>query len=85
MAKDARGHGSNGVLAPNAQNTAPSPAAGLLRKSFQNIYGGNQQAAQALASGPKSAPVPTHDAMEYYSPPQGPSHSWGNKEWGTKR
>lgn len=34
MAKDARGHGSNGKLAPNAQNTAAG-----VRKSFQSIYG----------------------------------------------
>lgn len=89
--KDAKGHGSNNKLAPNATNKA----SGNLRQSFQKLYGGrpntsppgdrtlgadsgsgssvtfgghggdwgNMQAAQNLASGPKSAPVDVHDAM----------------------
>lgn len=69
MAKDAKGHGSNA----KGGNSGPMAAVYTAQKAAFANRGMNraaeqvqsdQEAARALASGPKSAPAPVHDAMK---------------------
>lgn len=79
MAKDAHGHGSNAGdrRATRLANNAVTRAANQLKGSKPSPYSpittqrmngsgpvsSNAAAASALASGPKSAPAPVHEAM----------------------
>jgi hypothetical protein len=69
MAKDAKGHGSEGRGGGPAQAISDWKNKGTsdhqVRAGIRALFGlsGDKAAAATLASGPKSAPVPTHSAM----------------------
>jgi hypothetical protein len=64
MAKDKGGHGSEsrGGSALTASVSRGTPIAGIPASGGQPVAS-NEHAAATLASGPKSAPVATHDMM----------------------
>ena len=80
--KEGRAAGSPGNPLGDA-GTADS-----VRRSFQSLYGNtggsmasrDRGAASALASGPKSAPVPVHDSMTSNSTHNDQGHAWGSPE-----
>ena len=94
MAKDALGHGSDGrdaqgfdangerparSGAPNRWDTKGTPIAEL-QAARARYAATNGEAANSLASGPKSAPVSVHDSMIDSSTHNDQGHAWGSPE-----
>jgi len=84
---------TGGSMASRAAGSPGNPlgdagTADSVRRSFQSLYGNtggsmasrDRGAASALASGPKSAPVPVHDSMTSNSTHNDQGHAWGSPE-----
>ncbi len=69
MAKDAKGHGSNGrggAVTEAGKRLELAMAGAAARRDSEraaSVEQANREAANALASGPKSDTVPVHDSM----------------------